>query len=87
VAIGLESRRRHELGRDCPAEVTGTRTPVSWRLGLSNKREGKLQGVLRHAEIAQVGGASGWRVKFIVAAPMADDGRLGVARGETGRLL
>jgi hypothetical protein len=87
VAIGLESRRRHELGRDCSAAATGARTPASWRLGLSNKREGKLQGVLGHAGAARVGGASGWRVEFTVAAPMADGGGLGVAREEAGRLL
>jgi hypothetical protein len=81
VAIGLESRRRHELGKGCPAAAAGARTPASWRLVLSNKREGKLQGVLGHAGAARVGGASGWRVEFTVAAPMADGGGLRVARG------
>jgi hypothetical protein len=44
VLIGLESRRRHELGRGCPAAAAGARTPASWRPGLSNKRPGKLLG-------------------------------------------
>jgi hypothetical protein len=87
VAIGLESRQRHELGKGCPAATAGARTPVSWRIGLSNKREGKLQGVLGHTEAARAGSASGWGVGFTVAAPMADGGGLEVARGEDGRLL
>jgi hypothetical protein len=87
VAIGLESRRRHELGRDCLAAAVGARTPASLRIGLSNKREGKLQGVLEYAGSACVGGASSWRVEFTVATPMADGGGLGVARGEASRLL
>jgi hypothetical protein len=29
VPIGLESRRRHGLGRDCPAAAAGARTPAS----------------------------------------------------------
>jgi hypothetical protein len=29
VPIGLESRRRHEFGRGCPAAAAGARTPAS----------------------------------------------------------
>jgi hypothetical protein len=61
---------------------------VSWRLGLDNKREGKLQGVLGHARAARVGDASGWRVEFTVAAPMADGGACLLSREEKrGELL
>jgi hypothetical protein len=87
LAISLDNRRRHELGRDCPAAAAGAWTPASWRLGLSNKRDGKLQRVLGHAGVARVVSASGWRVEFTVAAPMTDSGGLGVTRGEAGRLL
>jgi hypothetical protein len=29
VPIGLESRRRHELGEDCPVAAAGAQTPAS----------------------------------------------------------
>jgi hypothetical protein len=45
VPIGLESRRRHELGKGCPVAAAGARTPASRRLGLSNKRSGELLGI------------------------------------------
>jgi hypothetical protein len=68
VPIGLESRRRHEFGRGCPAAAAGARTPASWKLGLSIKRVGKLLGVLRHEGATCVGGTSGRRVELGVGA-------------------
>jgi hypothetical protein len=80
VLIGLESRRRHELGRGCPAAAAGARTPASWRPGLSKKRPGKLLGVLRQAGATRVGGTSGRRVELGVGATGGGNGG-SVARG------
>jgi hypothetical protein len=41
------------------AAADGGVAPASWWLGLDNKREGRLQGVLGHAGATRVGRASG----------------------------
>jgi hypothetical protein len=74
VPIGLESRRRHEFGRGCSAAAAEARTPASWRLGLSNKRVGKLLGVLRQVGATRVGGTSGRRVELGVGATGGGNG-------------
>jgi hypothetical protein len=74
VAIGLESRRRHKLGKGCPAAAAGARTPASWRLGLSNKRAWMLRWCRREVGVARIGVASGRSTEFTAAASMADDG-------------
>jgi hypothetical protein len=74
VLIGLESRRRHRLGRGCPAAAAGARTPASWWPGLNNKRSGKLLGVLRQAGATRVGGTSGWRVELGVGTTGGGNG-------------
>jgi hypothetical protein len=74
VPIGLESRRRHELGKGCPAAAAGARTPASRRLGLSNKRSGELLGILGQEGATHVSGASGRRVELAVGTPGGGNG-------------
>jgi hypothetical protein len=74
VAIGLESRQRHKLGKGCPAAAAEARTPASWWLGLNNKQAGMLRWCRRKAGVARIGVASSWSTEFTTAAPMADGG-------------
>jgi hypothetical protein len=71
-AGAVAGERRHR-----GSTAAAARSPARGKARLSSP----LQGVLGHAETARVGGASGWKVKFTMAAPMADGGGLGVARG------
>jgi hypothetical protein len=78
VPTGLESRRRYELGNGDPAAAAGARAPASWRLGLSNKQQGELLGILGQAGATRVGGASGRRVELAVGTTGGGNGVLGV---------
>jgi hypothetical protein len=70
IGAGGRPRRRP------PAAAAGGVTPASWQLGLANKREGDLQGVLGHAEAARVSGASGRRVELAVSTDGGGNGGL-----------
>jgi hypothetical protein len=82
VAIGLESRRGHKLGKGCPAAAAGARTPASWRLDLSNKRAWMLRWCRREAGVARIGVASSRSTEFTAAATMADGGACLCSREE-----
>jgi hypothetical protein len=58
---GAEDRRRGELGGGGPAAAAGTRAPAIVRLGLINKRLGKLLGCTRKGLGACVGEGFDWR--------------------------
>jgi hypothetical protein len=83
VPIGLESRRRHGLGRDCLAAAAGAPITASKQLGLSNTRKGELLGTLVELEAARVCEERQPEVEFTVSATSGGNGGsvCGKARG------
>jgi hypothetical protein len=94
---GSEDRRRGELGGGGPAAAVGTRAPAIVRLGLINKRLGKLLGCTRKGSGAcgregvdwrevRTGGANGGTA-VAPADARAREERLGLAYKSTGGRL